>query len=154
MPQLLKMDVDDDFSKLADRYLDEFVRQYVRKIAIGMIFFVPFGLNVRHTIHDPRAKFPDRLQDFTMCIIIQPVKHISRMHAERFQKLENVRVICPSSIVVNNESSRDFDVLNISKTNINHCGNVDDERLDKRDLGRYEETGSLQFAEYRINEIR
>ena len=152
--QLLKVDVDDGFSKLANRHLHEFVRQYMWKITTGMAFFVPFDLNVRHPLHDPRAKFPDRMQDFAVRIMIQPVKRMSCMHSERFQKLENVCVIYLPPIVANNESLRHFDVLNISKTNTNHCGNVDSERRDERSLSRYEETGSLQFAKYRVDEIR
>ena len=119
------------------------MRQYARKIATGMVFFVPFGLNVCHPIHDPRARLPDRLQDFAVRIMIQPVKRMSRIHAERFQKLENVRVIYLPPVVANNESLMHFDILKILKTNTNHCGNVDGERLDECGLARYEETGSL-----------
>src|SRR5207248_10388623 len=59
MPQLLKMDVNDGFSKLTSRHLHEFVRQYVQKITTGMVFFIPFSLNVHHPIHNPCTKFLD-----------------------------------------------------------------------------------------------
>ena len=231
MPQLLKVDVDNGFSKLASWHLHEFMKQYVWKITTGMVFFIPFDLNVHHSVYDPRAKFLNWLQDFEIYIIIQLIKGILCMHAERFQKLENVYVIYPPPVVADTESLSHFNILNcknsggddytnvilewlwvaeggysigyvvlitsravlqadsyqgvvptnieketvtnpglpynfssrpvihyinifnIAKTNTNHCGNVDSERLDERSLGWYKETWGFQFVKYRVNEI-
>src|SRR5947207_15340628 len=77
MPQLLKVHIDDSFSKLTGRHLHKFMRRYVWKITTSMIFFVPFSLNARYSIYDPYAKFSNRVQNFAVCIMIQSIKCMS-----------------------------------------------------------------------------
>src|SRR5437762_4490237 len=87
MPQLSKVHVDDGLSEVASQHLDEFMRQYVWKIVVGAVLWVPFGLNVYNPIHNSHPKFPNRLKNLPSHIIIQLIKRMLSIHAKALQKL-------------------------------------------------------------------
>src|SRR5579859_5798240 len=140
MSQMLKMYIDDVLSEVAGRHLDEFMRQYVRKIAVGMVLFVPFGLNVYNPIYNPNPKFPNRLQNLLSRINIQLIKCMPSMHAETLKKLVNHRIIHTPSSIRQKEFPKDDALLPTG--NPKHRGNVDGEGVQKRRLRRHKEVGS------------
>ena len=93
MSQLLEMCIHSCILEIASRDLDEFMRQYMRQIAVGMVSFFPFRLNVDNPLRNLNRKISNRMQNFAMQFIVQRLKRISRMHAKALNKQINVSVI-------------------------------------------------------------
>src|SRR5947199_5065690 len=87
------MDIDCFLPKVASRYLDEFMRQYVWQIAVGIVSFISFRLNVDNPFHNSSREMTDRMQDFAMQFIIQRLKCIPRIHAKACNKQYNLSII-------------------------------------------------------------
>lgn len=121
----------------------------MRKITVHMISLVPFSLNVHSSVYNSQRKFPNRIHDLTMSIIVQLLKYMPRMHSKAFNKLYNVCVTHrPSFINDAKHSDHIFlfknPLLQVSEVmNSHHRAKVDCERVQKRGLRRQEEAGSL-----------